>query len=172
VDIVGIIDVRICSVMCSPDLKDRAGGGDVQKVWFTVASVLLLCCGGKRPEDERTAVWKAEQFTTATAVKQHFGEAYGMLSPDERTRTSREELEQDIRSQHGGGFPTSVRATQYSLVPKLDGVMVYFVGELPTGRMYYQVAMKRSGGVYYASGLNASKEPFPDFGRPRQPVGG
>jgi len=144
-----------------------------RRTLILVSAALLAGCQAQ-PEDQRTAVHKALRFATLAAVEQRFRQAYGMLSEDERKRTTEDELEQGIRSQHSRhstAFPTRVSAIEYSLVPKYDGMRVYLIGDQRPVPLYYQIAMQRISGRWYPVGFDASEQPFPNSGSTRLPAG-
>ena len=100
---------------------------------------ILGCTVTVHDEDKAAAV--AEDFANTAFVKQDFRWAYRLFSESLRAMTTKDQAVEIMEKMHPHGYPTSVKANEYAMVPGQDAVMVFVDGENEEGKFCYDFLM-------------------------------
>ena len=116
---------------------------------FLVAVVWLTGCAESTKQDENLAAQRAIEFAQIVLVNKNFDQGYQLLSDGGKRHISLAKFKETMTRLHPRGFPTSVTAKEYQLMPGENSLWIYLSGQNPEGQFNYRLTMEATASGDY-----------------------
>lgn len=127
-----------------------------------VALLSTACTFRALRHDQHVAAVEAEEFARRILIERNIPSAYEMVRAEDRQQLPLATLQDAVLKAHAGGYPTSVRATEFEPVLGQPAIQVFLVGETASEKFYYRVPMVGTvDSGYHPSGFYRGSGPYP-----------
>ena len=102
-------------------------------MWFTG-------CAESIKQDENLAAQRAIEFARIVLVNKDFDQGYELLADGGKRHISSAKFKETMIRLHPRGFPTTVTAKEYQVMPGENALWIYLNGQNP--EMHYRLTME------------------------------
>ena len=112
-----------------------------------LAVVWLTGCAKSIKQDENLAAQRAVEFAGIVLVNRDFERGYELLSEGGKRHISLAKFKETMIRLHPRGFPSTVTAKEYQVMPGENALWIYLDGQNP--EMHYRLTMEATASGDY-----------------------